>query len=472
VIRKFDAEQISRAMSFLRPDSFRLTIVNQDIPEGCDREERWYGTKHRVEKLPSDFLGGIAAAFKGEERPERLGLPHKNEYIPNQLDVEKSEVEHPAKIPKLIRNQDEVRVWWKKDDQFLLPKANVQVCLRTPISNLTPRANVMTRLWSDFVKDALAVALFDACIAGLNYDFITHTSGALITVTGYNHKLPLLFEKIMTSLRNTEIQQDRFEIIHERVLRTLRNQDYLEPFHQVATFSRVFKSQRCWKPGDLFEELNRVTAEDLQYFHRRILSQSHIEVLAHGNVQKKEALDIADFAERTLRPENSRTHHNPTSCHLVWPAGCNYVYAKELEDPENVNHCIEYSLYIGDCHDEDTRAKLLLIGQMVEEPCFDQLRTKEKLGYIVVSGPSFEHNWGGYSILIQSERNCAFLEGRIVNFLNLCENIIKEMSEEEYKGHRRAVINKCLVKLENLWQENRRFLNHIVSDRYDFTQGK
>jgi insulysin len=35
-IKKFDAELISEAMSYLRPDNFRMTIVSQDFPGGWD----------------------------------------------------------------------------------------------------------------------------------------------------------------------------------------------------------------------------------------------------------------------------------------------------------------------------------------------------------------------------------------------------------------------------------------------------
>jgi insulysin len=45
------------------------------------------------------------------------------------------------------------------------------------------------------------------------------------------------------------------------------------------------------------------------------------------------------------------------------------------------------------------------------------------------------------------------------------------MSEDDFNGHKRAIINKRLAKLKNLTQENSRFLTHIHSESYDFTQG-
>ncbi|KAL5117480.1 metalloprotease [Pleosporales sp. CAS-2024a] len=470
VIRKFDPDRISEAMSYLRPDNFRMTIVSQDFPGGWDRKEKWYGTEYKVEKLSKDFLAEIKTAFESKERSSELHLPHKNEFIPSRLHVEKKEVAHPSKEPKLIRHDDNVRLWWKKDDQFWVPKANVHVYLRTPITNVSPRVVLMSTLYRDLVNDALVEYSYDADISGLVYEFTNHVNGISVTVSGYNDKLNVLLEKVLTSLRNLDIKQDRFDIVHERMNRYLRNWDYGQPFHQVGTYSRTFKNERTWMNEDLARELDNVSADDVRQFYPQILAQAQIEVLAHGNLYKEEALKFTDLVERVLKPKKLPANQIPLRRNLIWPAGCNFIYEKQLKDPANVNHCIEYSLYAGHRTDNTTRAKLLLLGQMTDEPCFNQLRTIEQLGYVVFSGHSFSEVWAGYRVLIQSEKNCRYLEGRIENFLNTFQKTLEDMSDEDFEGHKRSMITKRLTKLKNLAQEDTRFWNHIYSDSYNFTE--
>ncbi|KAH8732027.1 Metalloenzyme, LuxS/M16 peptidase-like protein [Phaeosphaeriaceae sp. PMI808] len=470
VIRKFDADRISEAMSYLRPDNFRMTIVSQNFPGGWDKREKWYGTEHKVEKLSEDFLAEIKTAFESKERSAELHFPHKNEFIPSRLDVEKKKVDEPTKEPKLIRNDEKVRIWWKKDDQFWVPKANVHIYLRTPITSITPRVVLMCTLYRELVNDALVEYSYDADISGLVYDFTNHINGLSITVSGYNDKLHVLLEKVLTSARDMEIKQDRFDIIHERVTRSLRNWDYGQPFHQVGTYSRAFKNERSWMNEDLYKELAGVTAQDVQEFYPQILAQGQLEVLAQGNLYKEDALKITNLAEKILKPRQLSANQVPIRRNLMWPSGCNFIYEKQLKDPANVNHCIEYSLYTGARFDNDNRAKLMLISQMTDEPSFNQLRTIEQLGYVVFSGQSLQDTWAGYRILIQSEKDCRYLEGRIENFLNTFEKMLEEMSEEEFDEHKRAVITKRLAKLKNLSEEDMRFWNHIYSDAYDFRQ--
>lgn len=470
-IRVFDPDRISEAMSFLRPDNFRMTIVSQDFPGGWDRKEKWYGTEHKVEKIPEDLLSEIQAAFESKERPAELHLPHKNEFIPNRLEVEKKEVEQPTKEPKLIRNDDNVRIWWKKDDQFWVPKANVHIYFRTPITYVTARVVLLCTLYRELVNDALVEYSYDADISGLVYDFTNHMSGFSVTVSGYNDKLPVLLDKVLTMVRDIEVKQDRFDIIHERMTRSLRNWDYGQPFHQVGTYSRAFKNEKGYMNEELSKELEGVTAQDVQQFFPQILAQCQIEVLAHGNLYKEEALKITDLVERTLKPRKLPANQVPIRRNLMWPSGCNFIYEKQLKDPANVNHCIEYSLYTGSLLEPNMRAQLMLLGQMTDEPCFNQLRTIEQLGYVVFSGPSFSDTWAGYRILIQSEKDCRYLEGRVENFLTSFHKTLEDMSEEDFAGHKRAIINKRLAKLKNLGQEDNRFWNHIYSDTYDFLQG-
>lgn len=471
-IKKFDAELISQAMRYLRPDNFRMTIVSQDFPGGWDRKEKWYGTEHKVEKIPADFLAEIKTAFESKNRPAELHLPHKNEFIPSRLDVEKKEVEVPAKTPKLIRNDENVRIWWKKDDQFWVPKANVHIQLRTPITNITARVTLLSTLYRELVNDALVEYSYDADISGLVYEFNNMNSGVQIIVSGYNDKLHVLLEKVLSFVRNIEIKQDRFDIVRERTARALRNWDYGQPFHQVGTYSRLFQREKTVMYADILAELDGVTAQDVQEFYPQILAQCQIEVLAHGNIHKEEALKITDMVERTIKPKKLPIDQLSCKRNLIWPEGCNFIYEKQLKDPANVNHCIEYSLYTGNRYDNTNRAKLMLIGQMTDEPCFNQLRTIEQLGYVVFSGPAYQEVWAGYRILIQSERDCRYLEGRIEHFLTDFEQTLASMSEDDFNGHKRAIINKRLAKLKNLSQENSRFLTHIHSESYDFTQAE
>ena len=156
-LRKFDPAAIERGIACLRPDNFRLTIVSRDYPGNWDKKEAWYGTEYSSESIPEGFLAEICAAASAatKERFSALHLPHKNQFIPTKLEVEKKEVKEPAPAPRLIRNDEVARTWFKKDDTFWVPKANLVVSCKNPIVYACAENTMKAKLCADLVRDAL-----------------------------------------------------------------------------------------------------------------------------------------------------------------------------------------------------------------------------------------------------------------------------------------------------------------------------
>ncbi|KAL4914462.1 Metalloenzyme, LuxS/M16 peptidase-like protein [Aspergillus aurantiobrunneus] len=474
LLRKFDPEGIKKAFSYLREDNFKLIIVAQDYPGDWDTKEKWYGTEYKVEDVPQDFMAGIRAALDTtpDTRIPDLHLPHKNEFVPTKLSVEKKEVSEPAKTPKLIRHDDHVRLWFKKDDRFWVPKATVYVTLRNPLVYATPSNLVKSKLYCELVRDALVEYSYDAELAGLDWHLAASIFGLDVSVGGYNDKMAVLLEKVLTSMRDLAINPDRFRIIKERLTRGYKNAEYQQPYYQVGDYTRYLTAERGWLNEQYAAELEHIEAEDIQYFFPQILRQNHIEVLAHGNIYKEDALRMTDTVESVLNSRTLPQSQWHVRRNMIIPPGSNYIYERPLKDPANVNHCIEYYLFIGDIDDDVLRSKLLLFAQMTDEPAFDQLRSKEQLGYVVWSGVRYSATTIGYRVIIQSERTAQYLESRIDSFLSNFGKTLEEMSEEEFEGHKRSVINKRLEKLKNLMSETSRFWTHIGSEYFDFQQSE
>jgi insulysin len=473
-IRKFDPAVITKALSYLRPDNFRIQVVSQEFPGDWNQKEKWYGTEYKYEKIPQELLERVrqAAQAPPSERIPELHLPHKNQFIPTKLEVEKKEVGEPAIAPKLIRHDELVRAWFKKDDTFWVPKANVFITLKNPLPGATAENSIKARIYTDLVRDALEDYAYDAELAGLQYGVSSFSQGLQLELSGYNDKLPVLLEKVLVTMRDLEVNPDRFHIIQEKILRGLRNWGYQQPYNQVGEYTRWLSSDHGFISDHFLSELPRLTAEDIQSFYPHLLRQMHIETFTHGNMYKEDALKLTDLVESTLKPRSLPQTQWPVRRCLLFPPGGSYVYHKTLVDPANVNHAIEYLLHVGDKKDRTLRAKLLLLAQMTEEPAFDQLRTKEQLGYVVFTGARMASTTMGYRVIIQSERTPEYLESRINNFFNEFAKTLTNMSESDFESHKRSLITKRLEKLKNLDQESTRHWSHIESEYFDFELGK
>lgn len=451
-----------------------MSVVSQNFPGTWKDKEKWYGTEYTYEKIPQDFITEIkvAAACTSKDRLAELHLPHENQFIPTKLEVEKKEVTNPAISAKLIRNDEYVRTWYKKDDQFWVPKANLFVNCRNPLPSATAENSLKARLYTDVVRDALEEYSYDAELAGLDYSVSSHSMGIEIAVSGYNDKLPVLLEKVLVTMRDLEIKPERFEIIKERLLRGLKNWDFQQPYNQVGDYTRWLNSEKGYINEQVLAELPHLTAADIQQFYPHLLQQMHIETFVHGNLYKEDALKLSNLIESTLKPRILPQTQWPVSRALIFPPGGNFVHHKTLKDPANVNHCIEYLLFVGDKSVRPLRAKTLLLDQITHEPAFDQLRTKEQLGYVVFSGARTSSTTIGYRFIIQSEKTAEYLESRIDSFLTGFKDTLDKMTESEFEGHKRSLTTKRLEKLKNLDQESGRLWSYIDSEYLDFELSK
>ena len=474
LIRKFNPEAIILGLEALNPENFRLSVVSQEFADVVDRKEKWYGTEYKYEKIPSDFMEEIrrAASSASSQRPRELYLPGVNEFVPQRLEVEKKDIQEPSRTPTLIRNDLNVRTWFKKDDQFWVPKANICVWLRSPVVGVTPLVAVMGQLYKELVEDSLMEYAYDAEIAGLAYSTAALSNGIDVSVTGYNDKMPVLLEKVLVSMRDLEVRDDRFDIMKERLMRGYKNFEYQDPYTQSSSYTRYLTSETSWATFELLEEINSVTAEDVRQFFPQALRQMHIEVFVHGNLYKEDALNITNLVESTLKPKRLPPSQWPTRRTIELPRGSDYRYERVLRDPNNINHCIDYVIFVGDDTDRVLRAKLLLLSSIGREPVFNTLRTKEQLGYVVGSNAMVNVTLAGWRIVVQSEKECAYLEKRIDSFLVGFEETIRDMPQEEFEEHKVGLINKRLERVKNLDQESYRFWAHITKEAFDFELGK
>lgn len=151
-------------------------------------------------------------------------------------------------------------------------------------------------------------------------------------------------------------------------------------------------------------------------------------------------------------------------------SGCNYAAELPVPNPNQVNAAISYYCHVGSISDARLRTTLRLLADLMNEPCFNMLRTKEQLGYIVFCSPWQGTESTGLRILVQSEKNPKYVETRIEAFLVHMREVLESMSETEFEQHKRGLAHKWTEKLKNLNEETARFWNQIESGYLDFTR--
>lgn len=62
---------------------FRIAVVGKKFESVADATEKWYGTSYKQEKIAEEDLN----AWMNAGLSDKLHMPPKNEFIPEQLDL-------------------------------------------------------------------------------------------------------------------------------------------------------------------------------------------------------------------------------------------------------------------------------------------------------------------------------------------------------------------------------------------------
>ncbi|KAJ7217182.1 Metalloenzyme, LuxS/M16 peptidase-like protein [Mycena pura] len=473
-----------------RAENARITLTAKGAehiklaPNAVWKKERWYGTEYYVDKFDDTF---IRQAQEPNDIKE-LYLPGPNLFIPTNVEVEKRDVVEHLKRPHLVRETKLSTLWHKKDDRFWVPKAYVVIDLRrwsfrqcVASCYTHDKASILAQsfashndamsksLYSDIVDDSLTEFAYDASLGMLQYHFLPHSNGLYIATDGYNDKMSVLVEHVLEKMKAIVVDPARLAIMKEKAKRDLENfflnQSYMLSNHYARY---IMAEQQCTK-DKLLEELPSVTAEELQQHIRLLLSEVHLRILVMGNLYKDEAIKIAEMAEMGLGASKlTPTELNERA--LVLQRGTNSTWTCTIPNPNQANSALSYYVHFGSIIDQHMRVTSSLLAQILKEPAFNVLRTKEQLGYVVwcyewlLTGQSEK----GLGIVVQSEKMPGYLEDRVEAFLEGMKTVIEEMSPEEFAEHKDSLKKRWLEEEKNMQEEMTRLATHVTTGHWDF----
>ncbi|CAJ0832866.1 6120_t:CDS:10 [Entrophospora sp. SA101] len=456
IFREYNPKLIQENLDWLRPDNFILTLVSQTFTN-LDQKEKQYGIEYKVEPMSENFLQELKSTTIDSE----LKLPLPNEFIPTNFEIKKQGIITPLKHPNLIKNTDLVRIWYKKDDTFWVPKVYIWFKIRSPLVYATPSNAVKTRLYLELIEDALNEYSYSAKIAELEYS-LEYDENFYIYISGYNDKAVVLLEKILLKMKNYEVDSKRFDLYKEKLLREYHNTLYDTPYQTAMYYTYNLLSEKFWTNEEKLSALENIVSQDIQNFYPNLLNDLHVECLVHGNVDKEDSLKYIKIFEDILKPKPLSPSQRIGERPILLPVGKRYVYQHDVYDVNDINSAIEYYIELSHNKDVKSRNKLSILAQIINQPFFDQIRTKEQLDS--TSGIM------GLVFIVQSEKDPNYLEHRIEEFFKKLQKMIEEMSDEVYQNQIQSIITIKTEKPKNLYQEVSKYWGHITDGFYEFNK--
>ncbi|XP_020689577.1 nardilysin-like isoform X1 [Dendrobium catenatum] len=475
--KQWDPKLIEFVLSYFSPKNMRIDLLSKSFNKDSQGIlcEPWFGTSY----VEEDILSSILELWGDSPHIDpSLHLPLKNEFIPKDFLIRNANVLQNSvntNYPKCIIDNPLMKLWHKIDLTFNVPRANAYFLITVKDGYSSLRTCVLTELFVSLLKDELNEIIYQAGVAKLDTSLSIIGHKLELRLYGFNDKLSTLLSKILTIARNFSPKIDRFKVIKEDMERSLKNVNMKPLSHSTYLRLQVLR-EKFWDADEKLACLVKLSLSELEAFIPILLSELHVEGLCHGNLLENEATNISDIFNNTfsMRPLPLGLHNQDRV--LCLSSNESLVKSMPVKNEVEVNSVVE--LYFQIEQDKGSKATQLtaitdLFGNIVHEPCYNQLRTKEQLGYVVECGPRMTYRVLGFCFRVQSSNyNPCYLHQRIDNFVGGLPDILEKLDDESFENHKSGLIANKLEKDPSLLYETERYWTQIVDKRYQFDRPK
>ncbi|MGR4069987.1 insulinase family protein [Billgrantia sp. C5P2] len=421
----FEPELVAEYLDALRPESLLRVYSGPDV-EG-ERTSPWFDTPWR-EIEPSD---ASAQPLTG------LALPGPNPFIAEDLAL----LEEQDERPEQLLEAPGFELWHMAEASFNTPKVEWRFSLQNPAASSDPHHAVLADLLAGWLDDSLNEEFYAARLAGHDAEAYAHARGITLAFSGWRDRQDRVMRRTLEQLLEGDIDEASFERVRYRLQREWRNAPQAALFRQGHRTLAEALMRPHWPTQSLLEASRELTVDDLRDFRQEFLGELRLQALAIGNLDaelaRREGQLVAEMLAPTL-PKEAIPDLTPLRIDDALPT----LHPLTTREESLVLRYLQ-----GSDRSLDAQARLSVLGQVIDTPFYQRLRTEEQLGYVVSAGYSPLLDAPGLSLLVQSpDARSDEIQTHIDAFLEAFGQRLAEMDDADLAPYRQAVHDSLLQR--------------------------
>lgn len=328
-----------------------------------------------------------------------------------------------------------------------------------------------------------------ASLAGLSYDVKVLPRGVRLTFGGFNDKLQkfavYVAEKISTNVKDilprNDIEFDRYK---DQVLRALSAFRVKQPYAHASYYTNLNLQPRRFQYTNqqLIDETAQATMQDLTSYATAVWSSGKGQALVQGNFDESEALHLVTTIDKALGfkpisddqvPDQLDPLPLPTPTAVPKNSNMPSLVRRTrlvLAEPNPVNGNSASFVTIQSLGEgAKDHVMIELLSSIVEQPYYDDLRTRQQLGYIVSNGVKALGKTRTISFIVQS--NVAPVEKLTTETLKFLDNTrdrLEKLTKVDFGTYVKGLIDRKTEPDKQLATEVMRNWGEIASGRLEF----
>lgn len=440
----FEPALLEDFLNYLTPDAAFITL---NAPEATtDKRTRLYDTPYSLKPVNEQTLKAWTRAGLNPD----IIIPAPNEFIARNLALFANTTDN-FETPVLEVDSPGYQLWYKPDQQFLLPKGHIKFSLHSPIGNDTPAHAALLRLYARMVTEQLNEFSYPAYLAGLNYTLGTDERGLSVQIGGFTDKQQLLLDKIYAAIEQPELDKQRFERLKRELIRQAENTEKQQPYRRLMSVLPEFIYKNNWSDRQLSSAYRTITLDQLDKYSQLFMQSVSAKVLIYGNYSRQQARQLGATLEVA-----GGTVSTGVNILALPPSEFSYQVSSPYTDSVIAFYIQAHGI------DKTSRAAMGVTSQFLRADFFNDLRTEKQLGYVVTSGAYPVRDVPGIFFLVQSPVAGAHsLQKEISAFIQSRADSLDEMTEADFEIHRSVLVQKLSEKPKNMAEQAARYWSDL-----------
>ena len=472
IIKEYDENLIKKYLDMFTLDNLEIAFISKSFEKECNLTEKWYGIKYSKEKL--NIKKEEILSYKCNHI---MDYPPENKFYPKNLDIIPNE--ENKKFPELIFNSNNCQVWFKQDNEFNLPRGQIEFeikFVKNLCNNSEIKNEIISFLLNKIIKLELNEILYMAEESDVEFKIDIKYNKLQIKIKGFNDSLKSGLEEFLINIKNLELNYDKHKEMFE-----LQKQDYIKSLNNIFLKQSYKVNLECMKmllqtgyndPKEILDCLSTIdiTLDDLINFKKNMFLETKSVWLIMGNIKKETALEIVKSTNEIFNLDVNKTitksFYSKRAIELQ--QNVNYLYRFKHPNQSEQDSSIISVYQLGNLEKEQ-RMYYKILNSFFSEKFYDSLRTKETLGYIVYSTTYNLFEVYHLVFIIQSKiKEPEYCNERIKNFFNEKEKEIKEISDEEFNTIVKSLLVEETRKDIDLNEQFERNWEEIAIERFKF----
>jgi secreted Zn-dependent insulinase-like peptidase len=222
-------------------------------------------------------------------------------------------------------------------------------------------------------------------MCGMQYSLSAASDGLSLSFRGFDQHLEALVAAVLPAVRDPKFSPQQFEMVRRQLLLDLEDITTLQPYQHAMEAFEIVTVNGHFSRAELIamaKNSDKVNPKAYKKFLGEVFDQAQMTLLFVGNVDAVRAEKMTQSIESQLgvsRKDKALSHIGTTQ--VVNPKEEIEVRVRNPL-PDDPNHATLATYQFG-VPTMKERVHMALIGDIIERPVFEILRTEHQLGYVV-----------------------------------------------------------------------------------------